>query len=76
MSGIVVIKMEANNVGLCVQSTWMFVKMFLSLFQRYAFVFYFMTLFPRDNNIMRFPQILLCLYEQCNVAIVCTLMTC
>jgi hypothetical protein len=26
VSGIVVIKMKANNVGLCVQSTWMFIK--------------------------------------------------
>jgi len=76
VSGIVVIKMKANNVGLYVQSTWMFVKKCCYLFSKICVCILFYESFPRDNNRRHFPQILLCLYEQCNVDIVCTLMTC
>ena len=76
VSGIVVVKIKANNVGLCVQSTWIFTKNAVISFPKICFCILLCESFPRDNNRMHFPHILLCLCEQCNVAIVCTLMTC
>jgi len=63
VSGIVVIKMKANNVGLCVQSTWMFIKNAAIYFPKICIYILFYESFPRDNNGMHFPQILLCRYE-------------